>query len=123
MKNTIDNIIHFLKNIWIYRDILWYDCHWDYSNSLRFEKRKLELQIYQFEHSHTKDHKQDLKWMKVCVKLLNIILSTNQTCVHVNRKNEHRFYAKGFLNEMLYYEKVFYLYNKIRANYMFDWWD
>jgi hypothetical protein len=133
------------KRIWGYP--------WDYAYLLQIEKRKLQEMIkYISKTKRHLGWEFQVRDMQICVKLIDIILANdvhykswmNATYggdythvkfpVHINTRNYKRFYPtyEGFdENSEIYWTlvadyrvaKAMYLYNKIRAYKMFEWWD
>lgn len=115
---------------------------YDWSHLLRLEQAKLkEIKSY-FETdfaSATFDHKKDIKWIGICIKLIDIIVDQPEDHPYVNTRNIWRFirstdYVKGVKKEDVedYYKsypqelrwvKAEYLYYEIRKRYTSGWWD
>ena len=87
----------------------------------------------------TFDHENDIKWISICIKLLDIIIDEPEGHSYVNTRNMWRFIrntklAKGVEKEDVehYYKsypqdlrwvKAEYLYYEIRKRYTSHWWD
>lgn len=115
---------------------------YDWSHLLRLEQAKLkEIKSY-FETdfaSSTFDHKKDIYWINICIRLIDIIVDQSEDYPYVNTRNIWRFiqssdYVKGVKKEDVedYYKsypqelrwvKAEYLYYEIRKRYTSRWWD
>lgn len=91
------------------------------------------------------DHNSDIRWISICIKLIDIIQEEDSALEYngifstqkfklikyINIRNSYRFKLDDscFMNnsniykELLRQRKALYLYNKIRYNYIFEWWD
>lgn len=141
-----DNFKIFCKNLWIYKKILWNQRDWDYAYLLNLEKFKFSLMIKHFINNPYVDHDNDIKWISICIKLIDIILEEDSSysfdlktkkcniTKYVNTNNSSRFVKNLFASqdsieliiykkEILRQQKALYLYNKIRYNYLYGWWD
>lgn len=119
-------------------------CHntwpWDWAYLLRLEQAKLqEMKCYFKSTSDTFDHINDIKWIEICIKLLDIIIDQPEGYPYVNTKNLWRFvrstkFASGAKPEDVenYYNlypqdlrwiKAWNLYYEIRKIYTGNWWD
>lgn len=128
----IYNLLNFFKNVWSYKSLLVEDRDWDYAFLLSMEKKKLERMIKCFESTPWFDHRDDVRWMKICVKLIDIASEeAGYKGEYVNVKNLNRFIRNATNHNMdidvfkdCYRQvKALHLYNNIRSNYMFRWWD
>lgn len=96
--------------------------------------------------AHT-DHNSDIRWISICIKLIDIIQEEDSALEvvememskpqfklvkYVNINNAFRFRVEYldrydglqvYRKELLRQQKALYLYNKIRYNYMLEWWD
>ena len=73
MKEWWYKIRNFFRNLYIYRKILSADYQFDYGYLLDLEKFKLQLMLKSFkDESHT-DHTNDIRWISICIKLIDII--------------------------------------------------
>lgn len=116
------------------------DPSYDWAYLLRLEKVKLQEMLNYFKSmSHTFDHGNDIKWISICIKLLDIIVDEPEDQRYVNARNMWRFIrktelAKGVEKEDVehYYKlypqdlrwiKAENLYYEIRKNYTCRWWD
>lgn len=146
MKELWYNIKNFFRNLCNYRKILWNDKQFDFGYLLELEKLKLQLMIKEFKtHPHT-DHTSNIRWMQICIKLIDIIQEDDSALEYsdvpntekfklvkyINIRNASRFRfdeaafeSKGqiFVKECLRQRKALYLYSTIRYNYIFEWWD
>lgn len=97
-------------------------------------------------HPHT-DHTSNIRWISICIKLIDIIQEEDSALEvvemktskpqfklvkYVNINNASRFRIEYldqydrlqvYRRELLRQQKALYLYNKIRYNYMLEWWD
>lgn len=87
----------------------------------------------------TFDHTNDIRWISICIKLLDIIIDEPEDQRYVNTRNMWRFikptdYVKGVKKENVeqYYKsypqdlrwvKAEHLYYEIRKRYTSGWWD
>lgn len=146
MKELWYNIKDFFRNLGNYRKILWNDKQFDFGYLLELEKLKLQLMIKEFKtHPHT-DHTSNIRWMQICIKLIDIIQEDDSALEYSNVPNTEKFKlvkyinirnasrfkfdkaafeSKGqiFIKECLRQRKALYLYSTIRYNYIFEWWD
>lgn len=147
MKEWWYKIKNFFRNLYIYRKILTTDYQFDYGYLLDLEKFKLQLMLKSFkDESHT-DHTNDIRWIFICIKLIDIIQEEDSALEvvememskpqfklvkYVNINNAFRFGIEYldrydglqvYRRELLRQQKALYLYNKIRYNYMLEWWD
>ena len=112
----------------------------DWSYLLRLERAKLREMKKYFELTNgTFDHTNDIRWISICIKLLDIIIDEPEDQRYVNTRNMWRFirptdYAKGVEKEDVehYYKsypqdlrwvKAEHLYYEIRKQYTCRWWD
>lgn len=113
---------------------------YDWSYLLRLEQAKLREMKRYFELTNgTFDHTDDIRWINICIKLLDIIINEPEDHLYVNTRNMWRFirptdYAKGVEKEDVehYYNlypqdlrwvKANQLYYEIRKQYTHRWWD
>lgn len=141
MKKIYHAIGNFIKNIYLYRHILIVDKQFDYGYLLTIEQTKLKLMIDCLSKVKNADKNAAIRWMKICIKLIDIINDNDSalTCVercpikfdlykYVNTQNASRFDLKScdtksiFIQDVLRQKKAMYLYNIIRCRYMFTWW-
>ena len=112
----------------------------DWSYLLRLEQVKLREMKRYFELTNgTFDHTDDIRWIGICIKLLDIIINEPEDHPYVNTRNMWRFirptdYAKCVKKEDVeqYYKsypqdlrwvKAEHLYYEIRKQYTCRWWD
>lgn len=112
---------------------------YDYSYLWRVEKAHLiEMRDY-FKMSHTFDHENDIKYIDICIKLLDILINDGYELYdydnHVFRKyvnicNDNRFnLSKNTYDDLeiycfdIYITKVKNLYYEILKNKINNWWD
>lgn len=112
----------------------------DWSYLLRLERVKLREMKKYFELTNgTFDHTNDIRWIGICIKLLDIIIEEPEDHPYINTRNMWRFirptdYAKGVEKEDVehYYKsypqdlrwvKAEHLYYEIRKQYTRRWWD
>lgn len=119
-------------------------CHntwpWDWSYLLRLEQAKLQEMKSYFELTNkTFDHTNDIRWIGICIKLLDIIIDQPEDHPYINTRNMWRFirpidYVKDVEKEDVeqYYKsypqdlrwvKAEHLYYEIRKRYTSSWWD
>ena len=96
---------------------------YDYVYSLQIEKARLEEMIYYFENCGFAQHGEDIRWMKKCVKLLEIMIEEPITNTSVNIRNANRFGEFGNPAYFLYLKKASDLYYEIRKRHTDSWWD
>ena len=145
-----------MKQLW-YRILFWIEHHlsprhlkvvgtawggpaYDWEYLLRLEQAKLHEMKRYFELTNgTFDHTNDIRWISICIKLLDIIINEPGDCSYINTRNMWRFikptdYVKGVKKENVeqYYKsypqdlrwvKAEYLYYEIRKRYTSGWWD
>lgn len=145
MMNKLKSIL----NNWWYKTFLkWklvYTAYkgapWDWLYLLELEQMKLKEMKNYFEKSVITDNRNNIKWISICIKLLDIMLhedmmtSAEEMKHYVNTRNYKRFYrlqgipwsdVKFFIKKYpgdLRYIKATNLYYKIRGEYTFNWWD
>ena len=112
----------------------------DWSYLLGLERVKLREMKSYFELTNgTFDHTNDIKWISVCIKLLDILIDEPEDQRYVNTRNMWRFIrstqlAQGVEKEDVehYYKsypqdlrwvKAEHLYYEIRKQYTCRWWD
>lgn len=112
---------------------------YDYSYLWRVEKAHLiEMRDY-FKISHITGHEDDIKYIDICIKLLDILIDDgyhlydidkNVFKKYVNIKNDYRFnISKQYHNDLeiycleVYLQKVKHLYYEILKNKITNWWD
>ena len=113
---------------------------YDYTYLLRLEQAKLqEMANYFVKQQDWFDHTNDLKWINICIRLIDIIVDYPEEHPYVNTQNIWRFirptdYVKGvekvdvehYYNSYpqdLRYVKAEHLYYEIRKQYTGNWWD
>lgn len=113
---------------------------YDWSNLLRLEQAKLiEMRDYFMMMSNDFDHHADIKWINICIDLIDIIVDQPDEHPYVNTNNIWRFisptdYVKGVVKvdvedyyraypQDLRYIKAEHLYYEIRKRYTGHWWD
>lgn len=144
-----------MKRLW-YQILHYVDCHfrkakwcviweaisgypYDSGFLLKLERAKLKEMLEYFKRSDIVDHTNDIKWIKICINLLDIIIEEPEDYPYVNIQNMWRFirptdYAKGVEKENVehYYKsypqdlrwvKAEHLYYEIRKRYTTHWWD
>ena len=144
MKEIWANIIAFFR-------YNWNRSHWrlinaaitsnpyDWSYLFRMEKFQLEKMRDYMERSEVVDHKEcgNLKWVNICIDLLDIIIEEPEESPYVNLNNAYRFRPRSlapdkedaWLNYMkkypqdLRWQKAYDLYFEIRKEYTTSWWD
>ena len=116
------------------------DPPYDWSYLLRLEQAKLiEMRDYFMMMSHDFGHRIDIKWINLCINLIDIIVNQPEEHPYVNTKNMWRFIrSTDYVNEVIkedvehYYKsypqdlrwvKAEYLYYEIRKRYTSRWWD
>lgn len=112
---------------------------YDYSYLWRVEKVHLiEMRDY-FKISHITDHENDIKYIDICIKLLDILIDDGYElfdydnhvfCKFVNIRNDNRFnLSKVTYDDIeiycfdVYIAKVKNLYYEILKNKITNWWD
>ena len=112
----------------------------DWSYLLRLERAKLrEMKRYFKLTNGTFDHTNDIRWISICIKLLDIVIDEPEEHPYVNTRNMWRFirptdYAKDVEKESVerYYKsypqdlrwvKAEHLYYEIRKDHTTCWWD
>ena len=146
LKDIYYGIKNFLKNLYNYRRILWRDKQFDYGYLLDLEKTKLQLMIHEFKINPHVDHTSNIRWLSICIKLIDIIQEEDFALEYSNKPNTAKFRLIKYVNisnsirfglenimfdgplqiymkQTLRQRKALYLYNRIRYNYIFDWWD
>ena len=113
---------------------------YDWEYLLRLEQAKLcEMKRYFEITNGTFDHTNDIRWIGICIKLLDIIINEPEARSYINTRNMWRFIrptdcVKGVEKEDVehYYKsypqdlrwvKAEYLYYEIRKRYTSHWWD
>ena len=116
------------------------DPPYDWSYLLRLEQAKLiEMRDYFIMMSHDFDHRNDIKWINICINLIDIIVNQPEEHPYVNTNNMWRFinptdYVKGVaIKDVEDYYKAYpqdlrwvkaeHLYYEIRKRYTSGWWD
>lgn len=116
------------------------DPPYDWSYLLRLEQAKLiEMRDYFIMMSHDFDHHADIKWINICIDLIDIIVNRPDEHPYVNTNNMWRFirptdYVKGVVKvdvedyyksypQDLRWVKAEHLYYEIRKRYTGHWWD
>lgn len=150
MRDLWYSIKNFISNLYLYRKILWKDKQYDYDHLLSLEKFKMQLMLDYFKSASHVDHTNDIRWISICIKLINIINGEDSALdyddqvrskkerfkllKYVNIKNSGRYdhyawyHSKNsetvkFAKDSLRRQKALYLYHKIRYNYIYQWWD
>lgn len=147
MKEWWYKIKNFFRNVYTYRKILVADYQFDYGYLLDLERFKLQLMLKSFKDEPHTDHTSDIRWISICIKLIDIIQEEDSALEvvememskpqfklikYVNINNAFRFGIEYldrydglqvYRKELLRQQKALYLYNKIRYNYMLEWWD
>lgn len=139
IKRSFSNLLFHVKCLYLnllrYKNILWSDCNYDYSFLLDIEKLKFQLMIQHFKSTPHVNHKRHIRWISVCIKLNDIIkdnIFNNeielpyvniQNCSRFNYSSDHIKFWSDITKQDLRSQKAFYLYHKIRYNYMQEWWD
>lgn len=103
---------------------------YDWVYFLNLQKVKLEQMLEYFTFSQVCDNNQIIKYIKICINLIDIITDNNYVKPsYINYNNMHRFispvhtdYYKDFQCEY-YAEKAKALYFNILNNKLFTWWD
>ena len=116
------------------------DPPYDWTYLLKLERAKLiEMRDYFKMMSNDFNHEPDIKWINICINLIDIIAEQPEDHPYVNVNNMWRFirstdYVKGVIKEDVehYYKsypqdlrwvKAEYLYYEIRKRYTACWWD
>lgn len=116
------------------------DPPYDWTYLLKLERAKLiEMRDYFKMMSNDFNHESDIKWINICINLIDIIAEQPEDHPYVNVNNMWRFirptdYVKGVKKEDVehYYKsypqdlrwvKAEYLYYEIRKRYTARWWD
>jgi hypothetical protein len=113
---------------------------YDYSYMLTMEREMLHLMYTHHKSSNLiEENPRIAKEIELAIKLLDIATGVIQV-LHfdskgeayiikkVNVKNANRFSEKIYNNSPIYLDllrknKAWYLYNKLKYNYLFNWWD
>ena len=110
---------------------------YDWSHLLKIEKAYLERMRNYMQDSKYFDHDNNIKWITICINLLNIIIEEPDDPVYVNLRNAYRFYPRGMTPHKidpwmeymktypqdLRWQKAYDLYFAIRKEYSTYWWD
>lgn len=146
MKEWWYKIKNFFRNVYTYKKILVADYQFDYGYLLNLEKSKLQLMFKSFKDEPYTDHTSDIRWISICIKLIDIIQEEDSAIeyddaldsmkfkltkyVNINNASRFRFKniafkgrSQNLMKDILRQRKALYLYNKIRYNYMLEWWD
>jgi hypothetical protein len=116
------------------------DPPYDWSYLLKLERAKLiEMRDYFKMMSNNFKHESDIKWINICINLINIIAEQPKDHPYVNVNNMRRFirptdYVDGIIKVDIegYYKKypqdlrwikAEHLYYEIRKRYTARWWD
>lgn len=123
-----------------YRNLVSKIDDWDYTSILEVERLQMlrvakQIEIDPIKHDHWEE---DVKWIRLAVKILDTLLNDTywegekggcRLIPYVNTKNYKRFIDvnEEFINTevykmLLYEEKLWWLYNKIRLYKMRSWW-
>ena len=118
---------------------------YDWAYLLKLERSKLKEMKNYFESKFSRetfDHENDIKWIGICIKLIDIIIESNvydtpeEVNKYVNTRNMKRFYhlgkgvtwdkveeyVKHWPNDLRIL-KAENLYYEIRKHYTRGWWD
>lgn len=115
---------------------------YDWEHLLKLERSKLEEMKSYFETKfvrETFEHENDIKWIGICIKLIDIIVDQSEEHPYVNTNNLWRFirstdcvkgvekkdvehYYKSYPQDLRWI-KAEYLYYEIRKRYTSHWWD
>ena len=114
---------------------------------LEIERHQLKRTLKSIEKCHYhKDSEESIKWMKVALKILDRVLDEDIYVEYdikqhkyirkpyVNIRNYKRFIPglseedieevdSEFFEVLLYEQKLWYVYNKIRYHYLRNWWE
>lgn len=115
---------------------------WDYEYQLNIEKQCMQKMLEYHKESNIiadNGNSKIAKQIKMAIKLLDIAVGKNsyydvyskRPRGYINKKNYRRFLKHEYSDpeftpamlDCLRQCKAWYLYNKIRYNYMFGWWD
>ena len=113
---------------------------YDYSYMLTMEREMLHLMCTYHKSSNLiEENPRIAKEIELAINLLDIVTdavqvlhfnSKGEACIikKVNTKNANRFSEKIYNNSPIYLDllrknKAWYLYNKLKYNYLFNWWD
>lgn len=144
MKRLWYQIVHYVN--YHFRKAKWYVIReaisghpYDSCFLLKLEQAKLKEMLEYFQRSDIVDHTNDIKWIKICINLLDIIINEPEDQRYINIENMWRFvwptdYTKGVEKEDVehYYKlypqhlrwvKANHLYYEIRNIYTSRWWD
>ena len=123
-----------------YRNLVSKIDDWDYTSILEVERLQMlrvarQIEIDPIKHENWEE---DVKWIRLAVKILDTLLNDTywegekgkcHLIPYVNTKNYKRFIDvnEEFINTevykmLLYEEKLWWLYNKIRLYKMRSWW-
>ena len=113
---------------------------YDWEYLMKIEQAYLKRMLCYMQESEYFDHSNNIKWMNMCIKLLDIIIDDEgqDSNRKMNYNNIDRFIRKPMKDGVLwddvvdYYKKYpddyrfvksWYLYFEIRKNYTGNWWD
>lgn len=110
---------------------------YDYTYLWRVERAHLIEMMSYFKLSHVVEHKEDIKYINICIKLLDILIDDGYEIFdyenmkvkkYVNIKNANRFMSNSSNSGEMYYfdvymSKVKHLYYEILKNKINNWWD
>jgi hypothetical protein len=113
---------------------------YDWTYLLTLEREKIREMRDYFVISDVVDHTHNIKWMNICIKLLDIIIDDDGQfdTQKMNFNNIDRFIRKPIKDGVIWDEvvefykkypadyrfvKAWYLYFEIRKNYTGNWWD
>lgn len=117
-----------------------YGMPYDWTYLLKLERSKIKEMRDYCTISDIVDHDHNIKWMNMCIKLLDIIIDDDGQDINrkMNYNNIDRFIKKPIWADVEredvvnYYKnypddyrfaKAWYLYFEIRKNYTGNWWD
>lgn len=112
---------------------------YDWTYLFQVEKAKLEEMRDYMERSEVVDHEENgnLRWVGICIRLLDIIIEEPEECPYVNLRNAYRYYPRFLIEDKkeawldyvkeypqeLRWQKAYNLYYEIRKEYTTSWWD
>lgn len=111
---------------------------WDWYYMLDMERASLTyMRSYLQKEGHHENAATDIRRITICIRLLDIVLETEPVGARViNFRNINRFIfskdavdvylarqSERYARDEYYIKKAFTLYNKIRTEFMFSWWD
>lgn len=111
---------------------------WDWYYMLDMERASLMyMRSYLQKYAHHVNADVDIRRLTICIRLLDIVLESEPVGARVvNFRNINRFISskdsvdfflsrqsERYARDEYYVKKAFTLYNKIRTEFMFSWWD